>query len=85
MASCSTRREVAVSFLGRGGGGGRTLFSVATARGVSIRRFSAYAAEDEVILAPGTQLVVTAVLADGPGGVTTIDLAEATGVAPLVT
>ncbi|MBI5513436.1 MAG: uracil-DNA glycosylase [Deltaproteobacteria bacterium] len=61
VSSCSTRVEVARGFLGARG----TLFEVCARRAVSLRRFSAFAGEDECVLAPGTVLRVRRVRSEG--------------------
>jgi uracil DNA glycosylase len=76
VSSCTAKRSVAMSFLG--GSGRRTLFEVAPAQAVSIRRFSAFTGEDEYLLAPGSQLAVTDVKNE-PGGLCTVQLAELAG------
>lgn len=73
VSSCTPRLEIAQQFLG--GAGRRVLFEVHAHRAVSIRAFSAYAQEDELVLAPGTQLRVEQVV-DRGGGLTAITLRE---------
>jgi hypothetical protein len=80
VSSCTPKLAIARQFLG--GAGRRVLFEVHAKRAVSIRRFSAYAQEDELVLAPGTQLRVEAVI-DRGGGLTAITLRELES-APLV-
>jgi hypothetical protein len=81
VSSCTAKRSVATSFLGSKGK--RTLFEVRAARAVSIRRYSAFTGEDEYLLAPGTQLIVSDVKAE-KDGLCTVQLAESPGT-PLVT
>jgi len=73
VSSCTSELGVARAFLG--GRGKRTLFEVTPVRAVGIRRFSAFTGEEEFILAPGTQLTVTAVQAER-GGLCTVRLTE---------
>jgi hypothetical protein len=73
VSSCTSKLGVAQAFLGYRGR--RTLFEVTPARAVSIRRFSAFTGEEEFILAPGTQLTVTSVMAER-GGLCTVKLTE---------
>ncbi|MFC8719407.1 ADP-ribosyltransferase domain-containing protein [Kitasatospora sp. NPDC057198] len=73
VSSCTSRPEVARSFLGSRGK--RTLFEVRPARAVGIREFSAFTEEEEYILLPGTQLTVTDVVAER-GGLCTVTLTE---------
>lgn len=80
VSSCTPKLEIARQFLG--GAGRRVLFEVHAPRAVSIRPFSAYAQEDELVLAPGTQLRVEQVI-DRGGGLTGITLRELDA-APLV-
>lgn len=81
VSSCTAKRSVATSFLGTKGK--RTLFEVRATRAVSIRRYSAFTGEDEYLLAPGTQLVVSDVKAE-KDGLCTITLTESPAT-PLVT
>ncbi|MFG1749169.1 ADP-ribosyltransferase domain-containing protein [Streptosporangium sandarakinum] len=76
VSSCTPRLGVAQAFLGRRGK--RTLFEVLPARAVGISGFSAFTGEEEVILAPGTQLTVTDVRAER-GGLCTVRLTEVDG------
>ncbi|MEU2667135.1 ADP-ribosyltransferase domain-containing protein [Micromonospora sp. DT46] len=73
VSSCTSKLGVAQAFLG--GRGKRTLFEVLPVRAVGIRRFSAFTGEEEVILAPGTQLTVTDVKAER-NGLCTVRLTE---------
>ncbi len=73
ISSCTPKLEIARQFLGQAGR--RTLFEVHTIRAVSIRPFSAYAQEDELVLAPGTQLRVEQVV-DRGGGLISVTLRE---------
>ncbi|MCX4390304.1 ADP-ribosyltransferase domain-containing protein [Micromonospora peucetia] len=73
VSSCTSKLSVAQGFLG--GRGRRTLFEVRPVRAVGIRRFSAFTGEEEVILAPGTQLEVTDVKAER-NGLCTVRLTE---------
>ena len=68
VSSCTAKRSVATGFLGSKGK--RTLFEVSAARAVSIRRYSAFTGEDEYLLAPGTQLLVSDVKAEKDGLIT---------------
>ncbi|KAJ9457564.1 Uracil-DNA glycosylase [Diplonema papillatum] len=63
VSSCTPHMKVARSFLGKAGP--RTLFAIDAVSGVSIRQFSAYQAEDEYLLLPGTQLRVKSVVDKG--------------------
>jgi uracil DNA glycosylase len=81
VSSCTAKRSVAMGFLGFKGK--RTLFEVGVKRAVSIRRYSAFTGEDEYLLAPGTQLIVSDVKAD-KDGLVTITLTESLA-PPLVT
>lgn len=65
VSSCTPKLEVARAFLGSKGR--RTLFEVVVHRAVSIKKYSAFTGEDEYVLAPGTQLRVAEVKADGEG------------------
>jgi hypothetical protein len=76
VSSCTPRLEVAKSFLG--GKGRRTLFEVVVRRAVSIKKYSAFTGEDEYVLAPGTQLRVADVRAEGDG-LTRVRLEELSG------
>ncbi|MER7416941.1 ADP-ribosyltransferase domain-containing protein [Micromonospora peucetia] len=73
VSSCTSKLSVAQAFLG--GRGRRTLFEVLPVRAVGIRSFSAFTGEEEVILAPGTQLQVTNVRAER-NGLCTVKLTE---------
>ncbi|GAA4250644.1 ADP-ribosyltransferase domain-containing protein [Dactylosporangium darangshiense] len=73
VSSCTSKVGVARAFMG--GRGKRTLFEVTPVRAVGIRRFSAFTGEEEFILAPGTQLKVTSVVAER-GGLCTVKLTE---------
>ncbi|WP_236242699.1 ADP-ribosyltransferase domain-containing protein [Streptomyces sp. CC228A] len=73
VSSCTSQLGVAQAFLG--GRGRRTLFEVAPARAVGIRRFSAFTGEEEYLLLPGTRLKVTDVRAER-GGLCTVRLTE---------
>ena len=65
VSSCTPNLQVARGFLGTKGR--RTLFEVVAHRAVSIKKYSAFTGEDEYVLAPGTQLRVTQVKAEGDG------------------
>lgn len=65
VSSCSSNQAVARSFLG--GKGRRMLFEVIQTRAVSIKPFSAFQAEDEYVLAPGTRLRVDGVTTSNDG------------------
>lgn len=65
VSSCTPSLQVARGFLGTKGR--RTLFEVVVHRAVSIKKYSAFTGEDEYVLAPGTQLRVTEVKAEGDG------------------
>ncbi|MBX7193339.1 MAG: hypothetical protein K1X94_14895, partial [Sandaracinaceae bacterium] len=80
VSSCTPKLDIARQFLGAAGR--RVLFEVHARRAVSIRPFSAYAQEDELVLAPGTQLHVDSVIDRGQG-LTAITLRELEA-APLV-
>ncbi|MFB0629625.1 ADP-ribosyltransferase domain-containing protein [Streptomyces sp. AB3(2024)] len=73
VSSCTPELGVARAFLG--GRGKRTLFEVVPLRAVGIREFSAFTAEEEFILSPGTQLKVTDVRTER-GGLCTVRLTE---------
>ncbi|MGK5523166.1 ADP-ribosyltransferase domain-containing protein, partial [Micromonospora sp. URMC 107] len=73
VSSCTSKLSVAQAFLG--GRGRRTLFEVLPVRAVGIRRFSAFTGEEELILAPGTQLQVTDVRTER-NGLCTVRLTE---------
>ena len=62
----------AKAFLGEGP---RTLFHIHCASGVKIQAFSYYAAEEEVLLLPGTQYDIVNV-GDVGGGVVIVELTE---------
>lgn len=76
ISSCTSNPAVARAFLGSKGH--RTLFEVNPRRAVSIRAFSAFQAEDEYVLAPGTQLAVTQVQHQ-KDGLTLVRLSEVDG------
>lgn len=76
VSSCTSNPAVARGFLG--GKGRRTLFEVRTTSAVSIKPFSAFQAEDEYVLAPGTQLTVTEVQHQ-KDGLTTVRLTALEG------
>jgi uracil DNA glycosylase len=73
VSSCTPKIEVARAFLGANGR--RVLFEVHAHRAVSIRRFSAYTQEEELVLAPGTPLRVDRVV-DQAGGLSVVTLRE---------
>ena len=73
VSSCTAKLSVAHSFLGSKGK--RTLFEVHPLRAVGIREFSAFSGEGEFLLAPGTQLKVSEVVAE-KGGLCTVRLDE---------
>ncbi|GHJ45254.1 hypothetical protein Cs7R123_25960 [Catellatospora sp. TT07R-123] len=73
VSSCTSKLGIAQAFMG--GRGKRTLFEVRPARAVGIRSFSAFTGEEEFILAPGTQLTVTEVVAER-SGLCTVRLSE---------
>ncbi|MDK9498866.1 ADP-ribosyltransferase domain-containing protein [Streptomyces katrae] len=73
VSSCTPKLGVARGFLGSRGK--RTLFEVVPARAVGIRDFSAFTEEEEYILSPGTQLLVTDVRTER-GGLCTVRLTE---------
>jgi len=76
VSSCTSKLEVARGFLGAHGR--RTLFEVRTHTAVSIRSLSAFTGEEELVLAPGTQLRVTDVTTDA-SGLSTVRLEECEG------
>ncbi|MEU9086263.1 macro domain-containing protein [Streptomyces sp. NPDC048357] len=80
VSSCTSQLNVARSFLGSRGK--RTLFEVTPAKAVGIRSFSAFTGEEEYILTPGTQLMVTDVKSER-SGLYTVRLTEVDA-APLV-
>ena len=61
--SCSSRVNVAGSFAGLMG----TLFCIHAIRGKDITLYSAYPTEEEIVLLPGTQLRIKAVLPNSDG------------------
>ena len=61
LSSCTTSEAVARGFM-KGAG---TLFRVDASFGVSIKPFSAFTHEDEVVLPPGTRLKVTGIRRTG--------------------
>jgi len=65
VSSCTPKLSVAQGFLGSSGP--RTLFSVKTNTAVPIQELSAFKAEEEFILAPGTRLRVLSVKREGDG------------------
>lgn len=65
VSSCTPKLSVAQGFLGCQGP--RTLFSVKTATAVPIQELSAFKAEEEFILAPGTRLRVLNVKRENDG------------------
>ena len=74
MSSCTQRKEVAHRFLGGSG----MLFSIKPRRAVSIRAYSAFQDEDELVIKPGTRLRVARVQeAKGICNVTLEELDEA--------
>eukprot|EP00633_Aureoumbra_lagunensis_P001412 CAMPEP_0197295988 /NCGR_PEP_ID=MMETSP0890-20130614/37207_1 /TAXON_ID=44058 ORGANISM="Aureoumbra lagunensis, Strain CCMP1510" /NCGR_SAMPLE_ID=MMETSP0890 /ASSEMBLY_ACC=CAM_ASM_000533 /LENGTH=519 /DNA_ID=CAMNT_0042772287 /DNA_START=13 /DNA_END=1572 /DNA_ORIENTATION=- len=60
VSSCTPNRDVATNFAGGKFGGG-TIFHIQSSTAISVRHISAYQAEDEFILAPGTSLQVLSV------------------------
>ncbi|WP_283133659.1 ADP-ribosyltransferase domain-containing protein [Rhizohabitans arisaemae] len=72
-SSCTSNPDVARVSLGDRGR--RTLFEVLPVRAVGIGGFSAFAGEEEFILAPGTRLKVTGVTSER-GGLCTVRLTE---------
>eukprot|EP00037_Helgoeca_nana_P037819 m.17889 g.17889 ORF g.17889 m.17889 type:complete len:692 (+) comp9448_c1_seq1:338-2413(+) len=63
FSSCTTTGEVLDNPMFLGTSGPRTLFSIETTSGRDIRRYSAYAAEDEILLLPGVQFEVRSQMA----------------------
>jgi uracil DNA glycosylase len=76
VSSCTAKRSVALSFLGAKGA--RTLFEVRPALAVNIRDYSAFTAEEEYLLLPGTQLQVAEVKSEA-SKLTTVTLQELPG------
>ncbi|UJR84971.1 ADP-ribosyltransferase domain-containing protein [Sandaracinus amylolyticus] len=75
VSSCTSKLAVARGFLGASGR--RTLFEVHTRSAVSIRDLSAFTGEEELVLAPGTSLLVRDVRSES-SGLTTVVLEEST-------
>jgi len=80
VSSCTIKRAVAEGFMGSSGT--RMLFRIG-AKCMSIRQFSAFAAEDEYVLLPGTQLDVVKVSSSANGCIT-VDLKAASKLEKLV-
>ncbi len=59
VSSCTPKRSVATGFLGSSGA--RTLFEVRPRAAVCIQKLSAFASEEEYIIAPGARLAVRSV------------------------
>lgn len=76
VSSCTSKLEVARSFLGSKGK--RMLFEVRPRAAVSIRGFSAFTGEEEFVLPPGTQLRVVKVTTE-PSGLSVVALEEVDG------
>jgi len=76
VSSCTPNLGVAKSF--GGGSAGGTLFKVSAETAVPIMELSAYAGEEEYVLAPGTRLQVVKVQTP-PGGAVEITLKELPG------
>jgi hypothetical protein len=73
VSSCTSERRVAEGFMGNSGV--RILFEIDAHRAGPIKQFSAFQGEEEYLLAPGTQLLVSSVKHDG-GGLVRIHLTE---------
>ncbi len=73
VSSCTTKLAVAKGFLGQKGK--RMLFEVKPRSAVSIRAFSAFTGEEELVLAPGTSFSVVDV-APGDDGLVHVKLEE---------
>lgn len=76
VSSCTSKLEVARSFLGSKGR--RMLFEVRPRSAVSIRGFSAFTGEEEFVLPPGTQLRVVKVTTEATG-LSVVELEELEG------
>jgi len=77
FSSCTTELQTLSGFLGGGGGNTPqpgTLFHIQTTSSRSLRDFSVFPTESEVVLLPGIYLEVTGVLAHG--GLTIIEMKE---------
>ncbi|CAF0843945.1 unnamed protein product [Didymodactylos carnosus] len=67
FSSCTTSLSVLESDLYLGNVGTRTLFSIETLNGRTIRNHSHFTTEDEILLLPGTRLKVLSQLNPAPG------------------
>ena len=66
FSSCTTTMTVLNSDLYLGNTGSRTLFSAESINGRTIREHSQYTGEDEILLLPGTQMIVQSQLNPAP-------------------
>ena len=66
FSSCTTRMPVLENDNFLGNTGPRTLFSIETINGRSIRAHSHFATEDEILLLPGTRMIVQSQLNPAP-------------------
>jgi len=66
FSSCTTSMKVLKSSMYLGNAGPRTLFSVEAINGRSVRAHSDFANEDEILLLPGTHMVVQSQLNPAP-------------------
>jgi hypothetical protein len=76
VSSCTPNLDVARGFLGATGQ--RTLFEVRAQSAVSIKKYSAFQAEEEYVLPPGTRLRVVQAKLE-PGGLVHLRLEELPG------
>ena len=66
FSSCTTTMTILDNNMYLGGTGARTLFSIETVNARTIRAHSHYEGEDEILLLPGTQMVVQSQLNPAP-------------------
>ena len=66
FSSCTTTMTVLNNNMYLGDTGSRTLFSIETINGRTIRAHSHYEGEDEILLLPGTQMIVQSQLSPAP-------------------
>ena len=73
FVSCSLQMHVAMQF---GDAADNLVFRIKSCRGKQVGKFSAFPAEDEVLLLPGAQFQVASAAYAGPHGCTFVDLTE---------